>query len=67
MPAGVSQHHAQPGGLRAQRGGEQVIGGAEMLGAQDQAVDVPLPEPDRACPIQYQVANGQCVDLWVVR
>jgi hypothetical protein len=35
----------QPRRLRAQRGREQVIGCAEVLGAQDQAVDVAAAEP----------------------
>ena len=39
---------AQPGGLRAQRDGEQVIGCAVVLGAQDQAVDVPPAQVHRA-------------------
>ena len=39
---------AQPRGLRVQCGGEQVVRGAEVLGAQDQAVDVPLAQPYRA-------------------
>ena len=40
---------AQPGGLRAQGSGEQVVGGGVVLGEQDQAVDVPLSQPDHAC------------------
>ena len=38
----------QPCGLRAERGGEQVVGGGVVLGEQDQAVDVPLSQPDHA-------------------
>ena len=38
---------AQPGRLRAQRGGEQVVGCAVVLGAQDQAVDVAAAQPHR--------------------
>jgi len=40
---------AQPRGLGGQRGGEQVVRSAVVLGAHDQAVDVSLAEPHRAC------------------
>ncbi len=46
-PAPPRDDPAQPGGLRAQRGREQVIGCAVVLGAQDQAVDVAAAQPYR--------------------
>jgi hypothetical protein len=39
---------AQPGRLRGQRGGQQVVSGAVVLGAEDEAVDVAAAEPRRS-------------------
>ena len=47
-PAPPRRDRAQPRRLRGQRGGQQVIGCAVVLGAHDQAVDVPPSQPHRA-------------------